>query len=83
MALMLSRGEIEALYVPDERTQEIRTLTRSRSEATTRVTRIVNHLSSMLRSHGIRIVVCRKFVRVIYRMLTSGVGWCNPLPVAT
>jgi len=53
LAVKMYRGELEPLYVPDERTQDLRTLTRGKINASRYVTKLVNELASMLRSWGI------------------------------
>jgi transposase len=52
MAQMLHRGDIAGIYIPDERTQDLRVLVRSKVRATRRVTRLVNEIGSQLRSWG-------------------------------
>lgn len=52
MALMLSRGEIEPLYIPDERTQDLRQLVRGKIRASRLVTKLVNEIGGLLRSWG-------------------------------
>jgi len=53
LATKLYRGELEALYIPDEKTQDQRVLGRSKINATRRVTKLVNEIGSLLRSWGI------------------------------
>jgi transposase len=57
LAMKMYRGELIALYVPDERTQELRNLGRARINASRHVTKTVNEIGSLLRSWGI-IVDC-------------------------
>jgi transposase len=52
MAQMLYRGEITGLYIPDERTQDLRVLVRSKVRSTRWVTKLVNEIGSLLRSWG-------------------------------
>jgi len=52
MALMLSRGEIEPLYIPDERTQDLRQLVRAKIRSSRLVTKLVNEIGGLLRSWG-------------------------------
>jgi len=52
MAQKLYHGQIKAVYVPDERTQDLRALTRSKIRATRWVTRLVNEMGSLLRMWG-------------------------------
>jgi transposase len=57
LALKMYRGELEPLYIPDEKTQDQRALGRGKINATRRVTKLVNEIGSLLRSWGI-IVDC-------------------------
>jgi transposase len=57
LALKLSRGELQGLYVPDRQTQDLRSLGRAKVQATQRVTKLVNEIGSLLRSWGV-IVDC-------------------------
>lgn len=57
LALKMYRGELEPLYIPDERTQDQRALARGKINATRRITKLVNEIGSVLRSWGI-IVDC-------------------------
>jgi len=57
LALKMYRGELEPLYVPDEKTQDQRALGRGKVNASRRVTKLVNEIGSLLRSWGI-IVDC-------------------------
>jgi len=52
MAQKLHRGEIKGIYVPDEHTQDLRVLVRSKVRATRWVTKLTNELGSLLRSWG-------------------------------
>lgn len=52
MALMLYRNEIEALYVPDEKTQDLRVLVRAKVRASRWVIRLSNEMGTVLRSWG-------------------------------
>ena len=52
MAEKLYRGEIEGLYIPDERTQDLRVLVRGKVRMSRWVTRLTNEIGSMLRSWG-------------------------------
>lgn len=53
LAIKMHRGELEPLYVPDERVQDQRALGRGRINAARRVTKLVNEIGSLLRSWGI------------------------------
>ena len=50
MARQLQRGEIEGIYVPDEQTQDLRVLVRSKVRATRWVTKLTNEIGFLLRS---------------------------------
>jgi hypothetical protein len=52
MALMLYRDEIQALYVPDEKTQDLRILVRAKVRASRWVTKLVNEMGTVLHSWG-------------------------------
>jgi transposase len=52
MAQMLCRGEIEPIYIPDEQTQDIRSLVRAKIKASRQVTMLVNEIGGLLRSWG-------------------------------
>lgn len=52
MAMKLYRGEIEPLYIPDERTQDLRVLVRGKIRASRWTTRLVNEIGSLLRAWG-------------------------------
>jgi transposase len=52
MAQQLHRGEIKGIYVPDEHTQDLRVLVRSKVRATRWVTKLTNEIGSLLRSWG-------------------------------
>ena len=52
MAERLYRGEIEPIYIPDERTQDLRALVRGKIRASRWVTRLTNEIGSLLRSWG-------------------------------
>jgi len=52
MAQLLYRGEIKGIYVPDERTQDLRVLARSKVRASRWVTKLTNEIGSLLRSWG-------------------------------
>lgn len=52
MAEKLYRGEIKPLYIPDERTQDLRVLVRGKIRASRWVTRLANEIGSLLRSWG-------------------------------
>lgn len=52
MAQMLYRGEVEGLYVPDEKTQDLRVLVRGKVRVSRWVTRLTNEMGSMLKSWG-------------------------------
>jgi len=52
MAQMLYRGEIEGIYIPDERTQDLRVLVRGKVKASRWVTKLTNEIGSLLRSWG-------------------------------
>ncbi len=53
LALKMQKGELTALYVPDEKTQDLRTLARAKINASRHVTKLVNEIGSQLRSWGI------------------------------
>lgn len=57
LSVKLHRGELEPLYVPDARTQDLRALTRAKINASRHVTKLVNEIGSNLRSWGV-IVEC-------------------------
>ena len=52
LAQKLQRGEIKGIYVPDERTQDLRVLVRSKVRSTRWVTKLVNEIGCLLRSWG-------------------------------
>jgi len=52
LAQMLYRGEVKPLYIPDERTQDVRILVRGKVRISRWVTRLTNEIGSMLRSWG-------------------------------
>jgi len=52
MAEKLYRCEIEPLYIPDERTQDLRVLVRGKIRMSRWVTRLTNEVGSLLRSWG-------------------------------
>lgn len=52
MAKMLYRGEIEGLYIPDEKTQDLRVLVRGKVRISRWVTRLTNEMGSLLKSWG-------------------------------
>jgi len=53
LAEKLYRGELKALYVPDEVTQDWRCLIRARISATRKINKLVNEIGALLRSWGI------------------------------
>ena len=53
LAIKMKNGELTALYVPDEETQDLRTLARAKINASRHVTKLVNEMGSQLRSWGI------------------------------
>jgi transposase len=53
LAVKLSRGELEGLYIPDDSVQDKRILTRSKKQASDHVTKLVNEIGSIIRSWGI------------------------------
>jgi transposase len=53
LAMNLYRGELQPLYVPDPRTQDLRALTRAKINASRHVTKLVNEIGAMLRSWGV------------------------------
>lgn len=57
LATKMLRGELEPLYIPDPLTQDLRTLTRAKIQASRHVTKTVNEMGSNLRGWGI-IVKC-------------------------
>lgn len=57
LAIKMYRGELEPLYVPDERTQDLRALSRGKIDASRRMTRLVSEIGSLLKSWGV-IVDC-------------------------
>jgi len=52
MAELLYRGEIEGIYIPDERTQDLRVLVRAKVRASRWVTKLSNEIGSLLRCWG-------------------------------
>lgn len=52
LAVRLSRGELDGLYVPDERTQEYRNLLRAKINFMRDATKISNQITSFMRSLG-------------------------------
>lgn len=52
LAQMLSRDEIKPLYIPDERTQDLRILVRGKVRISRWAPRLTNEIGSMLRSWG-------------------------------
>jgi transposase len=52
MAQMLHRGEVEGLYIPDEKTQDLRVLVRGKVRISRWVTRLTNEIGSLLKSWG-------------------------------
>ncbi len=52
MAEKLYRGEIHPIYIPDERTQDLRVLVRGKIRASRWVTRLTNEIGSLLKSWG-------------------------------
>lgn len=52
MAELLYRGQISGIYVPDERTQDLRALVRSKVRASRWVTRLTNEIGSLVRAWG-------------------------------
>lgn len=52
MAQMLYRGEVEGLYIPDEKTQDLRVLVRGKVRVSRWVTRLTNEMGSILKSWG-------------------------------
>jgi transposase len=57
LAVKMSRGELEPLYIPDPTTQDLRQLTRGKINMSRLVTKLVSEIGSLLRSWGI-IVDC-------------------------
>lgn len=55
LAVKLSRGELCGLYVPDEQTQDLRSLGRAKIQATQLVTKLNNEIWSLLKSWGFEI----------------------------
>jgi transposase len=53
LSLKMHRGELEPLYVPDVKTQDLRTLARAKINASRQVTKLVNEIGSQLRSWGV------------------------------
>jgi len=53
LAMKLYRGELEPLYVPDPNTQDLRSLTRGKINASRHVTKLINEIGSILRAWGI------------------------------
>lgn len=52
LAQLLARGELQGVWIPDERTQDLRVLARGKVRASWWVTRACNELGSLLRSWG-------------------------------
>jgi transposase len=52
MAQMLCRGEVAGIYIPDERTQDLRALVRAKVRASRWVTRLTNEIGSLVRAWG-------------------------------
>jgi len=52
MAHMLYRGEVEGLYIPDEKTQDLRVLVRGKVRMSRWVTRLTNEIGSVLKCWG-------------------------------
>ncbi len=52
MAQMLYRGEIECLYIPDEKTQDLRVLVRGKVRISRWATRLTNEMGSLLKCWG-------------------------------
>lgn len=52
MAQMLYKGEVEGLYIPDEKTQDLRVLVRGKVRVSRWVTRLTNEMGSILKSWG-------------------------------
>lgn len=55
LARELSKGNLEGIYVPSEESQGERTLLRTRSQFTAKVTRCKNQIKGLLNQHGIRV----------------------------
>jgi transposase len=53
LAIKMQRDELIPLYVPDEKTQDLRILARAKINASRHVTKTVNEIGSLLKSHGI------------------------------
>jgi transposase len=55
LAQLLARGELKGVWIPDERTQDLRVLARGKVRASWWVTRACNEIGSLLRSWGYRV----------------------------
>lgn len=55
LARELSKGNLEGIHVPSEQSQGERTLLRTRSQFTSKVTRCKNQIKGLLNQHGIRV----------------------------
>jgi len=55
LAELLYRGELEGVWIPDERTQDLRVLVRGKVRASRWVTKACNEIGSLLRSWGYRV----------------------------
>lgn len=53
LAMKMYRGELNPLYIPDVRTQDLRMLTRGKINITRHITKTVNEMGALLRSWGI------------------------------
>lgn len=52
MAQMLYKGEVEGLYIPDEKTQDLRVLVRGKVRISRWVTKLTNEMGSLLKCWG-------------------------------
>lgn len=55
LARELSKGNLEGIHVPSEQSQGERTLLRTRSQLTSKMTRCKNQIKGLLNQHGIRV----------------------------
>jgi transposase len=53
LAMKMYRSELNPLYIPDVRTQDLRMLTRGKINITRHITKTVNEIGALLRSWGI------------------------------
>ena len=81
LAVKLSRGELEGLYIPDELTQEYRNLIRAKINFMREATRLSNQIGSLMRSLGFimpsRVMskAGREFIERSKADLSESTGW--------